>query len=68
VEHTETLDVVPGDKTDNSIVECAVAAGSDVIVTGDRHLLSLGSFRGTDVMTVADFLQRIAGGPCDESR
>jgi putative PIN family toxin of toxin-antitoxin system len=55
---TETLDVVKDDASDNRIVECAVAAGSDVIVSGDKHLLALGSFRGIEVMTVSDFLQR----------
>ena len=30
-------------------------------MSGDKHLLSLGSFRGIDVMTVADFLQRGTG-------
>ena len=54
----ETLDVVKDDASDNRIVECAVAAGSDVIVSGDKHLLALGSFRGIEVMTVSDFLQR----------
>ena len=56
VEPTETLDVVPGDKTDNRIVECAVVAAADTIVTGDQHLLSLGSFRGIRIQRVADFL------------
>jgi putative PIN family toxin of toxin-antitoxin system len=55
---TETLEVVKGDASDNRIVECAVAAGSDVIVSGDKHLLALGIFRGIEVMTVSDFLQR----------
>jgi uncharacterized protein len=58
---TETLDVVQDDASDNRIVECAVAAGSDVIVSGDKHLLALGSFRGIEVMTVSDFLQRGPG-------
>jgi predicted nucleic acid-binding protein len=53
--------VVKDDPSDNRIVECAVAAGSDVIVSGDKHLLALGSFRGIEVMTVSDFLQRGPG-------
>lgn len=53
---TEKLDVVPSDPTDNAIVECAVAAGSDSIVSGDRHLLTLGTFRGITTQRVADFL------------
>jgi putative PIN family toxin of toxin-antitoxin system len=42
----EALDAVPRDDTDNRILECAVAAGSGTVVTGDQHLLSLGNFRG----------------------
>ena len=55
VSSTETLDVVK-DPDDNRILECAVAAGSDVIVTGDTHLLQLGTYRGIKIMKVADFL------------
>ena len=36
---TEPLDAVKADPTDNRILECAVAAGSDTVVTGDAHLL-----------------------------
>jgi uncharacterized protein len=56
VSSTETLDVVKADPDDNRILECAVAAGSDVIVTGDAHLLQLGAYRGIKIMNVADFL------------
>jgi predicted nucleic acid-binding protein len=55
VSSTETLDVVK-DPDDNRILECAVAVGSDVIVTGDGHLLQLGAYRGIKIMKVADFL------------
>jgi predicted nucleic acid-binding protein len=54
---TETVDAVPGDPTDNRILECAVAAKSDVVVTGDGHLLSLGSYRGIRMVTPAAFLE-----------
>ncbi len=56
VSSTEMLDVVKADPDDNRILECAVAAGSDVIVTGDAHLLQLGAYRGIKIMKVADFL------------
>jgi uncharacterized protein len=52
----ERLDVVKSDATDNKVVECAVAAGSEVVISGDAHLLSLGSFRDIKIMRVADFL------------
>ena len=56
VEPTEALDVVPADPTDNRILECAVAAGSDVIVSGDLHFLKLKEFRGIKIQRPADFL------------
>ncbi len=38
VTSTERLDAVPADADDNRIVECAVAAGSEVVISGDAHL------------------------------
>jgi putative PIN family toxin of toxin-antitoxin system len=35
------LDVIKDDPSDNRILECAVSARSDYIVTGDSHLLKL---------------------------
>jgi uncharacterized protein len=54
----EVIDAVPSDGDDSRVLQCAVAAGSDAVVTGDKHLLRLGSFRGIQIMTVSDFLQR----------
>ena len=55
---TETIDAVPTDPDDNRVLECAVAAGSDTVVTGDGDLLRLGGFRGIGVMTISAFLRR----------
>jgi putative PIN family toxin of toxin-antitoxin system len=52
----ERLDTVPSDPDDNRALECAVAAGSETIVTGDGDLLSLGSFRGMKISKVSEFL------------
>ena len=58
----ETLDIIKTDPDDNRILECAAAAQSDYIVTGDkRHILPLGSFRGKPIMKVADFLHQLQG-------
>ena len=38
------LDVIREDPSDNRILECAVAAGSDYIVSGDKDLLRLGGY------------------------
>ncbi len=53
---TETINVVPLDPDDDRILECAVAAAATTIVTGDRHLLGLGSFRGIRIQRPAEFL------------
>jgi putative PIN family toxin of toxin-antitoxin system len=55
----ETVDVVQVDPSDNRVLECAVAASSTVLVTGDRHVLALKSFRGIAIVTVRDFLNTV---------
>ncbi len=57
VHPTVTLDAVPDDPDDNRILECAVTASSDYIVTGDNDLLRLGSYDGIEILRVADFLR-----------
>jgi putative PIN family toxin of toxin-antitoxin system len=57
----ETLIVVSSDPDDNRIVECAVTAGSEAIITGDKDLLRLVSYRGVEMQTIRDFLQRGSG-------
>jgi putative PIN family toxin of toxin-antitoxin system len=45
------------DPPDNRILECAVAGRADAIVTGDRALLALGSYRGVRILTLRDYLE-----------
>ena len=45
------------DEPDNRILECALFAKADIIVTGDRHLLSLKRHRVTSVVRLAAFLE-----------
>lgn len=57
---TETLDIIKVDPSDNRILECASAAQSDYIVTGDkRHILPLGSHGGIPVVKLADFMRQL---------
>jgi predicted nucleic acid-binding protein len=56
-EPEEAVGVVEDDPTDDRILECALAAGAEIIVTGDKkHLLPLGSFRGVSIVGLGDFL------------
>ena len=52
----EAVHVVQADADDDAILERAAAARSDFLVTGDKHLLTLGSFRGTRIIKPAAFL------------
>jgi len=45
------------DVPDNRILECALDAHADLVVTGDRHLLKLKEFRGIPIIRLADFLR-----------
>jgi putative PIN family toxin of toxin-antitoxin system len=63
VEPTEHLAVVEADPTDDRILECAVAAVGEVIVSGDSHLLNLESFRGIPILRVAEFLSNLQAPP-----
>ena len=58
VEATIKLDVVNDDPNDNHIVECAVAAGADFIITGDRDLLRMSDYQGIAILRVGEFLGR----------
>ncbi len=53
-----TVSVVAADPDDNLILECAVAAKADFIVSGDHHLLELRSFESTPILTPRQFLNR----------
>ena len=59
VSPTETIDAVPSDPDDNRILECAVAAGSEVIVSGDADLLRLGGYGSIKIMQSC----RVRGAP-----
>lgn len=58
------LNDVPDDPDDNRVLECAPSIGrADSIVTGDRHLLRLGSYAGIPIVTVRSFLQTSGVAP-----
>ena len=52
----EAVSVVREDEADNRILECALEAGADAIVTGDHHLLELRQFGSVRIMTPRGFL------------
>jgi putative PIN family toxin of toxin-antitoxin system len=58
VNPSETIDVVLEDSEDNRILECAVEAKANYIISGDSHLLKLSRYRNMEVLDAAAFLER----------
>lgn len=55
---------VLADDPDNRVLECAATARVDLIVTGDKHLLTLKSYEGIGMCRVVDLLRTVGpGGP-----
>ena len=45
------------DEADNRILECAVAGRAEAIVTGDKAMLALRSFKGIQILVLRDYLE-----------
>lgn len=50
---------VLADEPDNRILECAVTGGADVIVTGDKALLALKTFRKVKLLSLRAYLEEV---------
>lgn len=48
------------DPDDDAVLACALAAGADLIVSGDQDLLVLQAFEGIQIVTAAQALERLA--------
>ena len=58
---TERATGATPDPGDEMVLECALAAEADYIVSGDKkHLLALREFRGIRIVSPSDFLRRLA--------
>lgn len=63
VEPEESITLIQRKKSDNRILECALAAKANYIVTGDhRDLLPLKSFQGIQIIRPVDLLGLISQG------
>jgi len=59
VSGTLKLRVIEEEPTDDKYLECAIEGEADFIVSGDKHLKNLGSFREIPIVSPAEFLKRI---------
>jgi uncharacterized protein len=73
VDPAEHVTVLAGEP-DNRVLEAAAAGRADVIVTGDKAMQELGSFRGIPIVWAAQFVTRLQQqglpgppGPADQA-
>ena len=56
---------VLSDDPDNRILECALKAGADFLVTGDKHLLKLKNFENFEIIKLSAFLTILHQAPIE---
>jgi uncharacterized protein len=57
VDPTEQVTDITDDPADNRVLEAAAEGEASVIISGDRHLLTLGTWRGIRILTPAAVMQ-----------
>ena len=58
----ERISVISADPDDDRILECALEARADIIVSGDAHLLELGRHEGIRILSPSEFLRMMREG------
>lgn len=56
---TKKIEVVKEHPSDDKFIECAHTAHAQYLVSGDKHLLKLASYKKTRIISVTEFLQII---------
>ena len=54
----DVTSAIPEDPADEMVLACALDAQADVIISGDRHLLEMGSYQAISILTARQFLER----------
>ena len=59
---TVVLDVIKEDQSDNRYLECAIEGKAQYIISGDKHLLQLGEYKGVIILPPAAFVTLLERG------
>lgn len=59
VDPDEEINAVDADPDNDKFLEAAVAGDVDYLVSGDRHLLDVGDYRGIDIVDPRAFAHRL---------
>jgi uncharacterized protein len=66
VRPTQMLRVIAEDPDDDRVLECAIASGSQFIISGDSHLLHLAQYENIRILKVAESLTLVPQPPTSE--
>jgi putative PIN family toxin of toxin-antitoxin system len=55
---TKLKEPICEDPDDDKFIACALASGSKVIISGDKHLLKVSGFQGIEVLKPREFVDR----------
>jgi uncharacterized protein len=56
VEGNEKVDAIKADPTDEKYLACALEGEADYIISGDHHLLDLGTYQGIPIISANEFI------------
>ena len=54
-----TVEVIKEDPDDNMFLACALCSGAGYIISGDKHLLDLGFYKGIKILSPSEFLDKM---------
>ncbi|MBO3767773.1 MAG: putative toxin-antitoxin system toxin component, PIN family [Candidatus Brockarchaeota archaeon] len=59
IEPKIVVNIIRNDPADNRVLDCALSAKANAIITGDKHLLALEKFKNIRIVTSTEFLKLI---------
>jgi len=59
IEPKTMVNIIRDDPEDNRVLDCALSAKANAIITGDKHLLALGRFKNIKILTSTEFLRLV---------
>ena len=54
----DLIEPVCSDPDDDKFLACAMASGSKIIISGDKHLIKVSGFHGIDILRPHEFIKR----------
>jgi putative PIN family toxin of toxin-antitoxin system len=60
IEPGRIASVVYADPDDDAVIACAISSQSEIIVSGDTHLLTLKQYRNIHIVTAAELISKIS--------